>query len=100
MNDSPVGIAAWITEKFNSWSHTDGDDIESAHTKDELLTNIMIYIVTGHVQFGELDLLRPPRRGRAPLVAGRQTRRSADGLCALSRRAPGLAAAQLCRADL
>ena len=47
MNDSPVGIAAWITEKFNSWSHTDGDDIESAHTKDELLTNIMIYIVTG-----------------------------------------------------
>ena len=47
MNDSPVGVAAWITEKFNSWSHTDGDDIESAHTKDELLTNIMIYIVTG-----------------------------------------------------
>ena len=47
MNDSPVGVAAWITEKFHSWSHTDGDDIESAHTKDELLTNIMIYIVTG-----------------------------------------------------
>jgi microsomal epoxide hydrolase len=47
MNDSPVGVAAWITEKFNSWSHTDGDGIESAHTKDELLTNIMIYIVTG-----------------------------------------------------
>jgi microsomal epoxide hydrolase len=47
MNDSPLGVAAWITEKFNSWSHTDGDDIESAHTKDELLTNIMIYIVTG-----------------------------------------------------
>jgi len=47
MMDSPVGVAAWIIEKFNSWSDTDGDDIESAHTKDELLTNIMIYLVTG-----------------------------------------------------
>jgi len=46
MMDSPVGVAAWIIEKFNSWSDTDGDDIESAHTKDELLTNIMIYLVT------------------------------------------------------
>ncbi|MCP4982335.1 MAG: epoxide hydrolase 1, partial [Gammaproteobacteria bacterium] len=45
MNDSPVGVAAWIIEKFNSWSDTVGDDIESAHTKDELLTNIMIYLV-------------------------------------------------------
>ncbi len=46
MMDSPVGVAAWIIEKFNSWSDTDGDDIESAHTKDTLLTNIMVYIVT------------------------------------------------------
>ena len=47
MMDSPVGIAAWLIEKFNSWSDTVGDDIESAHSKDELLTNIMIYVVTG-----------------------------------------------------
>jgi pimeloyl-ACP methyl ester carboxylesterase len=46
MMDSPVGVAAWIIEKFNSWSDTDADDIESAHTKDTLLTNIMVYIVT------------------------------------------------------
>ncbi len=46
MNDSPVGVAAWILEKFNSWSDTVGDDVESAYTKDELLTNIMIYVVT------------------------------------------------------
>jgi len=46
MMDSPVGIAAWIIEKYNSWSDTDGDDIESVYTKDELLTNIMIYVVT------------------------------------------------------
>ena len=46
MMDSPVGVAAWIIEKFNSWSDTLGDNIESVHTKDELLTNIMVYLVT------------------------------------------------------
>ncbi len=47
MMDSPVGVAAWLVEKFNTWSDTEGDDIESAYTKDQLLTNIMIYLVTG-----------------------------------------------------
>ncbi len=46
MMDSPVGIAAWLVEKFNSWSDTRGDDIESVYSKDELLTNIMVYITT------------------------------------------------------
>ena len=46
MMDSPVGVAAWIVEKFNTWSDTNGDDIESVYTKDQLLTNIMIYLVT------------------------------------------------------
>lgn len=47
MMDSPVGVAAWIIEKFNTWSDTKGDDPESVYTKDQLLTNIMIYLVTG-----------------------------------------------------
>jgi microsomal epoxide hydrolase len=47
MMDSPVGQAAWIIEKFNSWSDTDGNDIESVYSKDLLLTNIMVYLVTG-----------------------------------------------------
>ncbi len=46
MMDSPVGVAAWIIEKFHSWSDTDGDNIESIYSKDALLTNIMIYLVT------------------------------------------------------
>lgn len=45
LNDSPVGLAAWIVEKFRTWSDCDGD-VESVYTKDELLTNIMIYWVT------------------------------------------------------
>ena len=42
MTDSPVGLAAWITEKFRTWSDCDGD-IERVFTMDELLTNISIY---------------------------------------------------------
>jgi microsomal epoxide hydrolase len=45
LTDSPVGLAGWIIEKFQAWSDCDGD-IEKAFTKDELLTNIMIYWVT------------------------------------------------------
>ncbi|MBC7934710.1 MAG: epoxide hydrolase [Rhizobacter sp.] len=45
LNDSPVGLAAWIIEKFKSWSDNDGD-IETYFTKDELLTNLTIYWAT------------------------------------------------------
>ena len=45
LNDSPVGQAAWIVEKFRAWCDCDGDP-ESVFTRDELLTNIMIYWVT------------------------------------------------------
>jgi len=45
LSDSPVGLAAWIIEKFYGWSDIDGA-LERKYTKDELLTNIMIYWVT------------------------------------------------------
>ncbi len=45
LNDSPVGLAAWITEKFHAWTHCQGE-IENSISKDELLTNIMVYWVT------------------------------------------------------
>ncbi len=45
LNDSPVGLAAWITEKFRTWSDCD-DEVERRFSKDELLTNIMLYWVT------------------------------------------------------
>lgn len=46
MMDSPVGIAAWIIEKFRTWSDVPDGNLESVYTKDQLLTNIMIYLVT------------------------------------------------------
>jgi microsomal epoxide hydrolase len=45
LNDSPAGLAAWIVEKFRTWSDCDGD-VERRFTKDELLTNVMLYWVT------------------------------------------------------
>ena len=45
LDDSPAGLAAWIVEKFRSWSDSDGD-VEKKFTKDELLTNITLYWVT------------------------------------------------------
>jgi len=46
MIDSPVGVAAWIIEKMYSWSDIKNNNIESVYTKDILLANIMIYIIT------------------------------------------------------
>ena len=46
MMDSPVGVADCILEKMYGWSDTVVDDVESVYTKDQLLTNIMVYIVT------------------------------------------------------
>ena len=45
LNDSPVGLAAWIIEKFRAWSDCEGE-IERRFSKDELLTTIMIYWAT------------------------------------------------------
>ena len=45
LDDSPAGLAAWIVEKFKTWSDSDGD-VEKKFTKDELLTNITLYWVT------------------------------------------------------
>jgi len=45
LNDSPVGLAAWLVEKFRAWSDCDGN-VESRFSKDDLLTNVMIYWLT------------------------------------------------------
>lgn len=43
--DSPVGTAAWILEKFHGWSDLSRGDLLSVYTRDQLLTNVMIYLV-------------------------------------------------------
>jgi pimeloyl-ACP methyl ester carboxylesterase len=45
LDDSPVGLAAWIVEKFRTWSDCDGD-VERSFTKDQLIDNLMLYWLT------------------------------------------------------
>jgi len=48
LTDSPAGLAAWIVEKFRSWSDC-GGDVESVFSRDELLSNITLYWLTGAI---------------------------------------------------
>ncbi len=48
LSDSPAGLAAWIVEKFRSWSDCHGD-LESVFTKDQLLADITLYWLTGAI---------------------------------------------------
>ncbi len=48
LTDSPAGLAAWIVEKFRTWSDC-GGDVESVFSKDALLSNISLYWFTGAI---------------------------------------------------
>lgn len=54
MVDNPIGVAAWITEKFASWTDSprrDGDpDLMRGLGLDALLGDIMFYLVTNSFQ--------------------------------------------------
>jgi microsomal epoxide hydrolase len=73
--DNPLGAAAWIVEKFKGWSDS-GDNIERAFTKDQLLTNVMIYLVTDTMATavwfyrGASDDRATPARGKLAVPLG------------------------------
>ena len=46
LSDSPVGLAAWIAEKFRDWSDCGGNPLDR-FSMDTLLDNIMVYWLTG-----------------------------------------------------
>uniref|UniRef100_A0A8C6NUM6 Epoxide hydrolase n=1 Tax=Nothobranchius furzeri TaxID=105023 RepID=A0A8C6NUM6_NOTFU len=54
LNDSPVGLAAYILEKFSTWTKKTNRDLvdgglERKFSLDDLLTNVMIYWTTGSI---------------------------------------------------
>ena len=81
LNDSPAGLAAWIVEKFRTWSDCEGDP-ERRFTKDQLLTNVMIYWVSGAIGSSDQAL----QRGVKPSfpAAARRTCRGAHCGCRFS----------------
>jgi pimeloyl-ACP methyl ester carboxylesterase len=45
LHDSPVGLAAWIVEKWHAWT-APASDLDRSFTKDLLLANITLYWLT------------------------------------------------------
>jgi pimeloyl-ACP methyl ester carboxylesterase len=68
LTDSPVGLAAWIVEKFRTWSDC-GGEIESVFTRDEILTNISIYWFTETIR-SSINLYRETRLAPQFLAPG------------------------------
>lgn len=60
LTDSPIGLAAWMAEKFRAWSDC-GGDVEQSFSLDDLLTNISLYWFSGTVT-STLRLYRENRR--------------------------------------
>jgi pimeloyl-ACP methyl ester carboxylesterase len=56
LNDSPAGLAAWILEKWRSWSDC-GGDLESRFSRDFLLSVVTLYWVTGSITSSMRDYL-------------------------------------------
>jgi epoxide hydrolase len=72
LTDSPAGQLAWITEKFGEWS--DGRLPDEAVDRDQLLTNVMLYWLTGtagssarlYYEGARTGAWDPPARSTAP----------------------------------
>jgi pimeloyl-ACP methyl ester carboxylesterase len=47
LSDSPVGLLGWIVEKFKEWTDSSADLPEDAIARDRMLTNVMLYWLTG-----------------------------------------------------
>jgi pimeloyl-ACP methyl ester carboxylesterase len=64
LHDSPVGLAAWIVEKWRTWTDPAGD-LDRYFTKDLLLANVTLYWVTGTANAANrsyYERARDPRR--------------------------------------
>jgi epoxide hydrolase len=62
LTDSPVGQLAWILEKFKEWART-AEVPEDAVDRDQLLTNVMLYWLTGTAESSaDLNYENAPRR--------------------------------------
>ena len=48
LTDSPVGLAAWLVEKFHTWTDHRGD-LDGYFGRDTMLTDIMLYWTTGAI---------------------------------------------------
>ena len=65
LTDSPVGLLAWILEKFWAWSDH-GDDLWESIDRDLFLTNVMVYWLTGSITSAARIYSERDRTPRSP----------------------------------
>ena len=70
LHDSPAGLAGWIVEKFRAWSDCRGE-VESVITRDELLTNLTVYWVTGTLNSSTRLYYEMRKSAKLPIADGR-----------------------------
>ena len=66
LTDSPVGLAAWILEKFQVWSDLDDGGLDGTYGWDRLLDNLMAYWVTNTAGSAARLYAESARGGSAP----------------------------------
>jgi pimeloyl-ACP methyl ester carboxylesterase len=79
LNDSPIGLAAWIITKFREWSDC-GGDLARRFTRDELLANVSLYWFTETIAS---SCRRYYEGSRSPLRLGAERRITVP--CAIAR---------------
>ena len=72
--DTPIGFASWVLEKYRAWSDNDGN-IETAFSKDQLITSVMTYLVSDNVQaamwlYNSMTTARPTDGGPISVPMG------------------------------
>ncbi len=69
---NPVGQAAWICERFYDWCDRREKPFEQVFTRDQLLTNLMIYVMTGSFTTGAWYYRALIEEGALPLPDGQR----------------------------
>jgi pimeloyl-ACP methyl ester carboxylesterase len=69
LNDSPMGLCAWIVEKMFGWAECQGY-IGNVFSKDDLLSNVTLYWVTETIH-SSVRLYN--ENSKKPLVIGKET---------------------------
>lgn len=52
MNDSPAGFAAWILDKWQTWTAPPSGNLLDSFSRDELLANVAVYWFTQTANYG------------------------------------------------
>ncbi|RRV13479.1 epoxide hydrolase [Stutzerimonas xanthomarina] len=68
--DNPLGQAAWILERFHDWADLRTRSFEEVFDLDSLLTNLMIYVMTGSFASAALFYPGVVKEGFTILPAG------------------------------